>query len=431
MRIQDNTQAQETDSNIIPENVRRVHELQKKFAPPFTGGEQPVEASTTAPASRHVSLATQDMGPLPPTFGTDPSAPQQPRDKSFTPLTARKIPQQQVEDEPDTEPVKTVAKNTNKTRVSKDTSKLDARWQRVDFPSNLVPYAHLGIKEIFVRPFNVQILELIYDCIEAKNHSGYLDALDHCISMDVRELTVSDYIYLQYWLRFASYTRSPYTIKWTSRYGNEQTSVVKMTDLQITQLKMSIDEYAKWRAQGISFPTVRESEYMLSNELEETKENEWAMQNAQYILLPDNFEGDHMQEKLRVLREHEDPDIIAAIQEFSSLTIHGVHEQIEIADPTFKPAEAIKYLRDAAMHLRMLAKAGMESEDVTMENTAGIVMLSEKAEEFDKEADDIQAQIDAGKIYLPKKEVVVLRAIQPTDMFPSTDPSSIAPAVST
>lgn len=413
MRIED----EKPDNKDLPGNVKKVMEIQaRKFDPPRTGSEMD---DKTRPVTHEVMTPKGVTGPLPPNFGTQPAAteaPAAPKPDKIIPSSAVHAQTAKVQ-EHTTEEAAPAAKSAPKTRSAKP-SHLDEKWQRVDFPSNLVPYP--GVDEIYLRPFTVPVLEQMYDAIEARNHSAYIDAIDKCVSIDIRDLTVPDWIYAQYWIRISSYTRSPYTIKWTSKYGNEHATPVKMTDLKTVILKMTPEEYSDWLSKGFSFPTLRESEYMILNEDEESPDNDWVVQNAQYLFLPNDFEGDRMKEKMRIFREKEDVEFLVDIQDFAAMTEHGVVESIRLRDGKFEPKEAIAFLNYSADQLRTLAKAGAENENMELDNTAGIIALAEKAAEYEKEAADIQKALDAGETYVPEEEVVVLRSIQPTDMFPNT-----------
>jgi hypothetical protein len=183
---------------------------------------------------------------------------------------------------------------------------------------------------------------------------------------------------------------------------------------------MQPEEYNEWVKKGFSFPTLRESEFMILNEDEESPDNNWVVQNAQYLYLAPDFEGDRMKEKIRLFRERGDVEFLTDIQDFAARTEHGVVESIKLRDEKFDAVKAKEFLIHSANQLRTLAKAGADNENMDLDNTAGIIALAEKAEEYETEAAAIQTAIDAGETYQPEEEVVVLRSIQPTDMFPNT-----------
>jgi uncharacterized protein YqfB (UPF0267 family) len=405
-----------TDNKELPDNVKRVMEIQSKrtFDPPRTGN--PLD-DTSAPVTHQVMAPAGVKGPLPPQFQQASEAAEV-LDKAPplpTKAAAPPVHQQTAKVQEHTTEEKT--KSAPKTRSVKP-AHLDEKWQRVDFPSNLVPYP--GINDIYLRSFTVPVLEQIYDAIEARNHTAYIDAMSKCISMDIRDLTVPDWIYAQYWIRISSFTRSPYTIRWTSKYGNEHATSVKLTDLKTVILDMQPEEYNEWVKKGFSFPTLRESEFMILNEDEESPDNNWVVQNAQYLYLAPDFEGDRMKEKIRLFRERGDVEFLTDIQDFAARTEHGVVESIKLRDEKFDAVKAKEFLIHSANQLRTLAKAGADNENMDLDNTAGIIALAEKAEEYETEAAAIQTAIDAGETYQPEEEVVVLRSIQPTDMFPNT-----------
>lgn len=416
MRISDDIPDNEMGTDL-PDHIKRIRELQqKKPSGPFVPPPKTVVKGNV----QNVSLNTNAAGlPNPPVFNTE----------NFKPLLPSRQEVAQPKEEPEESLVEKpqASKPSNefiKSRPSFPKEKLGPEWFRIDFPSNLVPY---DVDEIFVRKFNVNDLESIYNSIETENHAGYLDALDHCISFDIRELTVPDFIYLQYILRMSSYTRSPYTIEYTSRYGNERTETISQRNLKVVYLDMSRAEYAEWKQKGIAFPTVRDSEYII--EYESTKGDNsprpdaWIQQNAQYIYIPTNDPNANrsMEAKIDMLRSSNNIDILTDIQEFAQRSEHGVIESLEIADADFKPEEAITFLRNSAQQLRqfVIQITNDNKDNLSEAVMAGSLHLAEQAEALDTEADDIARHLEEKRIYLPKKETIALRSISAMDMFPA------------
>lgn len=413
--------ADSKDPHNIPKNVQAILDAQKRRQAELAAGKPP---------QKHVSLAPPNM-PVPPTFGNQPDmeeAEQLYQTKTKAANLRGSTAMSTVEEpvlpsSPAKQP--TSAGEANKTRDSFPKGKLGPEWRRVDFPSNLVPYKN--ITEIYVRTFQVADLEAVYDSVETRNHSGYIDALDQCISVDIRDLTVPDFMYFQYWLRMASYTKSPYTITWTSRYGDDIEERLSMPNLKVQSLEMTREQYAEWEAQGVCFPTVRESEYIINatsespdGEVDNPPDN-WAMQNAQYLKLPDDApKHNRMEQKISLLRSSKDVDLLVTIQEFAAAIDHGVIESIVTVNPKFEPKKAIEFLRDQAIRLRTLARGAAEQSEA-IEQAAGMIRLVEAAQEFDDEAQLIEDTLAKGEKYTPRKEDIVLRNIGPVDMFPTAN----------
>lgn len=402
----------------IPDNARKAMELRDA-------------AASRTPPVRHINLGEPpNGGPRP------PQLPKRSEDrvdldeatKAYSDKVQmdRHTPKQAVaaRDERYEEVVAAPLKQEEtKSRPPFPKSELGSQWRRIDFPSGLVPY---GITELYLRPFEVLDLEAIYDSIETENHTGYLDALDQCISMDVRDLTVPDFIFMQYWMRMSSYPRSPYTVTWTSRYGNDIKQKLSPPELQLIYLNMTPEEYADWYRRGICFPTVRESEFIINSAppadpttgKRDTTKDTWAMQNAQYVRLDEDAPvKDRMRQKMLKLRTSKDIDILTDIQNFAIASEHGVIENITSVDPMFEPVKAIAFLRRSAEQLRILAR-GVAEENAGIEQTAGLLQLVQAAEGYDEEATEIEQALEKGIAYQPRKENIALRSIGPMDMFP-------------
>lgn len=404
----------EKDPHNIPQSIRDVLKKQQELS---AKGPAPVNALLNTEA-----LPEGIMSPRPPQFGAQAASTDTARSDAVFKEKLRTSTASPVVEAPALEEPPRMRQDL-KTRPSFPKDKLGPEWKRVDFPSNLVPYK--GVAEIYLRPFEVADLEAIYDSIQTNNSSGYFDALDQCISMDIRDLTVPDFIYMQYWLRMSSYTKSPFLISWTSRYGENLEETLSTTNLQTIMLDMTREEYADWEAQGIVFPTLRDSEYILESipdnpEPNTPQKDDWIMQNAQYIYLtPEELkQGRVMEQKIAKLRSNKDPDILASIQEFARISEHGVIEMIETTNKQFDPVKAIVFLRDQAKSLQTLAR-GVADENEAIEQTAGILQLLNASEEFIEEAKQIEDTLARGEEYLPRKENIALRQIQSMDMFPT------------
>lgn len=304
---------------------------------------------------------------------------------------------------------------------------LDSSWVRIDPPSCMVPYKD---NELFIRRFDVPVLEAIHAAMDSKNSTLYLDALDACVSMDIRDLTPSDLIFVQYMLRIKSYPSSPYSVDWTSRYGNAHTSRISETTLDTKQLNMTREEYAEWKSKGISFPTVRESEAIQHLVTEKDTRSAFIVNHAQYVYLDEPPSVDSFKKKIQMLRDLKDVDHLVDIQDFASRVEHGVVEAIEVSDEYFEPHAAAKFLEDQASRIMSIAEnlAGDDSMQ-GMDNSLTLLTLSEEASNYIEEAKAIRDAIEYAEAnkettggvvnYTPRKETIALRSISPQDMFPA------------
>ncbi len=299
-------------------------------------------------------------------------------------------------------------------------------WVRIDPPSRMVPYEE---EALFIKRFGITDIEAIHAAMDSNSVTLYLDALDAVLSMDVRDLTPSDLIYVQYMWRIKSYPSSPYRVDWTSRYGNDHTTRITDTTLDVKWLDMSKEDYAAWKAKGISFPTVRESEAIRDMVSDKDASKAFIANYAQYVYLDEPPSVDSFQKKIKMLREGS-ADHLVDIQEFASKVEHGVIEAIEVTDEHFEPHAAAKFLEEQASRIMGIAE-NLASDDSMqgMDNSLTLLTLSEEASNYLEEAKAIRAAIEYAETnkettggvvnYAPRKETIALRTISPQDMFPS------------
>jgi hypothetical protein len=304
---------------------------------------------------------------------------------------------------------------------------LDDKWIRIDPPSNMVPYP--GVDSLYIKRFGISTLEMIHAAMDSNNKTLYLDAISHNVSMDIRDLTTSDLVFVQYMLRIKSYPSSPYKVRWTSRYGNSHISRIAETTLGIKQLDMSKEEYAQWLAKGISFPTVRESEAILDMVQDNGDKNAFLYNHAQYVYLDEPPSKESFNKKIEFLR-NADPDFLVEIQDFAAKAEHGVIESIEVTDDQFDPKAAADFLEGQAKSIMTMAESLANDDSLQgIDNSMALMTLTEEASNFAQEAREIRSSLieekdENGEVikkeaYLPRKETIALRTISPQDMFPS------------
>lgn len=317
-----------------------------------------------------------------------------------------------------------VAKSTAdyKVNISPPTEKkIDgATWQRLDFPSLGVFYE--SSEAIFVRPLSVPTLNKIYISIERSDPSMYFDALNEHVSIDVRDLTYPDFVYFCYWLRIESFPSTPYTIPWTSRYGNPNKVVLRKMPFKIVELKMTRDEYAKYKSHGIVMPTLRESEFIsqLDNANQVDRDNQWAVNYAQYMDVSDlPMDENIMRNKIDRFLNHPNVEIITLINQFANENQHGIEETLTLKDENFDQKKAVAFLENIIESIRMLVEARLEAN--SGEPDADILGMMEKMEEYQTELKDIQEANEKEEVYTPKEEEVVTRPLRDVDMFPNPE----------
>lgn len=334
--------------------------------------------------------------------------------KKYTSPLADKV----EEDEPEeVYVIKPKTLDENKLPVAKVSApELGDEWIRQEFPSHCVPYA---FKEIFIRPLKFRMLGKIHAANANKSYSMLLDALNACLSVDVRELTPPDLTFAMYWIRDNSYPKSPLKFTHTSRYGNRVDLTVRQTELEIKELEMTQAEYKAWEAKGFTFPRVRDMELVLGDSVEE--DLRYLLEYAQYVYLsPEEMGTDlenYTQKKIDKIENELGLEAISEIEEFSELIAHGVNESVKFKDPKFEPKAAIEYFRNKAIEIRERV-VNIPAIAHSSEFDEQIAIFLSLAEELDTEANEIQEQLDAGKKVEAKEEVVEV-SITSTDFFPN------------
>ena len=254
-----------------------------------------------------------------------------------------------------------------------------AGWIRQTPPSLGIPY---DFDDVFVRPLEVPDLLGIHASVQNGSYTMFLDALNNAINVDIRELTASDLRFFMYWWRLNSFSRSPYTLTWTSRYGNEnKTMIVKESELEITNLEMSPETYAEYRAEGIDFPRVRDAEYLGDVTLSPT--DRWMAERAQYIVTDETGEAWYPSRFERL--KAGGVKMFELVRDFSKLIKHGIDERVKVVDAKYEPVAAMNALRAQAQYLaRIVNTAG---GNVTEEM---ILQTNERVDDFLSEADEIE-----------------------------------------
>lgn len=293
--------------------------------------------------------------------------------------------------------------------VAKESIELGEEWIRQELPSNCLPY---DFSEVYIRPLKVRALGMIYAAHVNKSFSLLLDALNPYINVDIRELTPQDLTFIMHWLRGNSYPKSPMKIKYRTRYGNDVEIPVKVSNLKITDLEMTKDEYKSWKAKGIVFPTVRDMELLFGDDI--SADVRFNLEYAQYVGIekPETY-ADYVDLKLDKLDEL-GIGIIPIIDEFSELTDHGIEESITFSDPKFDPLKAADYFDTQVSNMLETLKRIPEEDRDRMTNS--ILDIGQAAEELANEALELREAVERGEKPVAKEEVVAIR-LEATDFF--------------
>lgn len=305
--------------------------------------------------------------------------------------------------------------NTSSLSTSKDidVGMMQDGWTSLEFPSRMIAY---DVDDIQVKPINVGILSRVHAAQQAKSFSLLIDAIQNCCNYDLRALTVPDFYYFMYWLRINSYPKSPLKVNWTSKYGNANSTITRMSHYDIKELEMTKEEYFGYLERGLCFPTIRETEYSMENEDTLPEDEKWLIGYAQYIYVEDN-KPDHNYIKRKI--EHFKTlgnDILTDIEEFSSKMEHGVIEQVRVSDEKFELESAIKHMREEIETTSRLIEQAAESGE--LENIRALGGLAQHIDKRIEEVEALEKALEEGIEVTPDEEVVDIGVADATLLFP-------------
>ncbi len=304
---------------------------------------------------------------------------------------------------------------------------VDGIWVRQEIPSLGVPY---GIPHLWVRSLTVPMLAQVHAAQatganpenQQKALTMLIDALKPTIrDFDIRDLTVPDWNSHLYWLRLNSYPRSPLTVPWTSKYGNDNITRITSSSFEFEELAMSREEYLAWQKKEISFPTVRDLELLTDPTLD--AETRWTITYAQYIYIEGPPTADLMRRKIQRLEEL-GVEQIALINEFAAKCSHGVIEQVKVRDEKFDLDKAIVYVQNELDSLTFIMEQTLNNKEDEDENLQSLIALTNhsknRADELLllKKVKENNGLTEDGKRFIPDMEVVVIASANATLLFP-------------
>ena len=228
--------------------------------------------------------------------------------------------------------------------------------ERIILPSGNLFY---NFDSITIRPFEITDLARLARAIKRKDIVMINDVLDCVVDVDLRDLWMGDYRYIMYWLRINSLTKIPYTLNWTSFYGNRNTTQVTQTDLQFSMLtdSLSPEQWQHYQALGLTYPNVRDSEEWITTQVKLSEDDRWIYERAQYV------DGIDIFDKIRRLS---DPrrhclNALSDIKEFSELLGKGgVKEFVKVQDRHFNADAAFDRLMLELKDIETLLETDLE-----------------------------------------------------------------------
>jgi hypothetical protein len=268
-------------------------------------------------------------------------------------------------------------------------------------------YKFYEFDDVQIRKLNITDIFRIYQAKKNNDITGLIDVVSNTLSIDGRLLTPNDFRHSCYWHRFNSYTATPLTIEWTSKYGNKNLYKIEETTLKFIQPKISRDEYWKnYVSLGLVVPTMREFEIFSRETLSE--DELWLFEMAQYFR-PKNFNSNSIQERIDSMSELCSKDI-SLIEKISNLIedcAHGVNETIDLIDAKFDPKKWVNDLQERIDYFDNLKDLDDDMQ----------LVLNVQKQELQTELDIIKNKLEKGEGVEAEVET---RAISITllDFFP-------------
>lgn len=334
-----------------------------------------------------------------------------------SPMSSFDYPEPEVEPEPVAPTDEPVAEKAEPSIAeARASTSPGPEWVRQDVPSLYVPY---GFNDLYVRPITVPLLSKLFLAHKTKNFSLVVDVFNECVSEDARVLTPSDFNFLLYWIRDNSFTKTPITVSWLSKYNNRNELQFRSSTLTINEIEFSRDDFVPYREFGLCFPTVRDMELLKDDNTD--PESYWMLDYAQYVALPTPSESyrTYVQDKLAALtaliEQHGLEDVILKINEFSVRIAHGVDETVKVRDKLFDPLKAADYFESLATNaFEVVAQL---TEEQKRNEGLGAVGILQEANALLRDADNLRKRVAAGETVIADEEVVAIR-IEATDFFP-------------
>ena len=242
--------------------------------------------------------------------------------------------------------------------------------ERLALPSNGIFY---NFNSVTIRPFKAPELALLYKAKKNRDITLLNDTVSKTINVDIRQLWPVDSRWVMYWHRWNSFPKTPYLASWESIYGNNNKTKISMSDVNITPLKMTSEEYNAWYMKGFKIPTVRDTEHLDTFRDKISEEDLWLYERALFL------RGDNLHEQKKILDTDDNSvDILYRIKEFSQLIAEGqILETAKSRDEHFKYEAALQRLgADLEMINNILStelNLNPDAEDLLYERQRAIV----------------------------------------------------------
>jgi len=272
-------------------------------------------------------------------------------------------------------------------------SEVTDKYQSISLPSGFIFYDFDTIK---VRKFEIRDLAKMNRVVQNESTKMFKEVIQNCVDRDINLLTAGDFKYICYWLRLNSYPKSPMTVKWLSKYGNENISQVRKSELQVYAPEITEKQLAKWREEGFEVPITKFSN-IFDTELE--SDDEFLYSNAQF------FRGDTWEEKIHTMEDYLEKNGLEAlnkVKEFDDLIDHGVKEELTVVDSKFDVDEYIKVLKT---RIEKMKKAVDITINTTSEEASLLALMLDNTE---KELADLTKRVENEEVVQADPEQIFL-----------------------
>lgn len=287
-------------------------------------------------------------------------------------------------------------------------TEINDKFQSISLPSGFMFYDFDTIK---VRKFEIRDLAKMYKVTQTESYKLFKEVIQNCVDHDINQLTSGDFKYICYWLRLNSYPKSPMTIKWKSKYGNDNVAQVRKSELQVLAPDITKEQLEEWEAEGFCVPTL---EFSSVFEEDLSEDDEFLYSNAQF------FKGKDWKEKIETLNSYLDRnglDALQKVKDFDDLVDHGVKEELTVVDSKFDPDNYKNFLQEKISKLKKaVLSIDVSSSDAqvlnlmldTMETElATLVKRMDSGEVVQADPETIFLQMDAAEFLSPVLRVQV------------------------
>ena len=209
--------------------------------------------------------------------------------------------------------------------------------ERIALPSGGIFY---NFNSVTIRPFKVPELALLYKAKKNRDITLLNDTVGKTLNVDIRDLWTVDARWVMYWHRMNSFVKTPYLATWESLYGNTNKTKIEFSDIDVTPLSLTKEEYQVWVSKGLKAPNVRDLEHLDTFRDKLSEEDLWMYERALFL------QGSDLHQQKKVLEFDENSvEILYRIKEFSkAFSESQIIETSKAKDSFFNYGEAVKHL---------------------------------------------------------------------------------------